>query len=293
MVNKKNLITLVLSIVLVSVLVSQIFRLYKENHRYKSALSHNIRIETEKQEYSRNLNNIKDIIKANCSVESTTDIIRKTMEFVHDNSLHLIDCEHRKYAFDISVDISVVVNKLLLEYNGQENKKPHLSCGPRSFVMREVLGCFGITSRLIQVYSDEYDNVQGHRILEVFNPQEKKWEIWDPDYRVTYVDRYTKKPVDIMALVFGDINRIVPKNGIVKGWEETATEHLRENYFKAFSLERFDQGIIEGTMNTTIIVNRAKFNIDKIFSDGLTFEEWAVRHYQHPRLIAFPCDTKI
>ncbi len=289
MVNKKNLITLVLNIVLVSILVSQVFRLYKENHRYKSALSHNIRIETEKQEYSRNLNKIKNIVKASCIGESATDIIRQTMEFVHDNSLHLIDSEHRKYAFDIPV----VIKKLLLTYHGQESEKPHLSCGPRSFVMREVLGCFGITSRLVQIFSDEYDNVQGHRILEVFNPQEKKWEVWDPDYRVIYVDRYTKKPVDIMALVFGDINRIVPKNGIVKGWEETATEHLRENYFKAFSLERFDQGIIEGTMNTTIIVNRAKFNVNKIFSAGLTFEEWAVRHYQHPRLIAFPYNTKM
>ena len=231
MVNKKNLITLVLNIVLVSILVLQIFRLYKENHRYKSALSHNIRIETEKQEYSRNLNKIKDIIKASSGSISVTDIAKAAMEFVHDNSSHLIDDEHRRYAFNIPI----VVKKLLLTYYGQENEKPHLSCGPRSFVMREVLGCFGITSRLVQIFSDEYDHAKGHRLLEVFNQDEKEWEVWDPDYRVIYVDRYTKKPVDIMALVFGDINRIVPKNGIVKGWAETGTEDLREKYFEAFT----------------------------------------------------------
>lgn len=284
MVNKKYLIAFVLNIVLIGILVLQIFRLCKENYIYKRALSENIRIETEKREYSRNLNEIKNIIKENCSVESPTEIIRHTMQFVHDNSVHLVDSERKKY----SIDIPLVIKQLLLAYTGQQNKRPQLSCGSHSFVMREVLNRFGIKSRLIQIFSDEYGNVRGHRMLEVFNPQEKKWEIWDPYYRVTYVDQYSKKRMDIVTLVFGDLDRIVPKNGVVKGWARTGTEDLRESYFEAFSLERFDKGIIEGTMNTTIIFNRTKFNINKIFSDGLTFQQWAVRHYQHPRFIVFP-----
>ncbi|MBW2034247.1 MAG: hypothetical protein JRI94_11790 [Deltaproteobacteria bacterium] len=283
--SPKNGVLVGLAIAFVLISLFQIFRLNKELQENEKLLFNLARPKNEKLKYLKHLDEIKNIIKANCSVESTTDIIRKTMEFVHDNSLHLIDSEHRKYAFDISV----VVNKLLLTYSGQENEKPHLSCGPRSYVMREILTRFGITSRLIQVYSDEYDNVQGHRILEVFNLQEKKWEIWDPDYRVIYVDRYTKKPVGIMDLVFGDMSKIVPRNGFVEGWKETGTEHLRTDYFKAFILESYSHGMI----NSTIIINKAKFNINKIFSDGLMFEEWAVRHYQHPRLIAFPYNTKM
>jgi hypothetical protein len=284
MANKKNVIAFMVVIALVGILVLQIFRLYKENYIYRGAVSQKIRIETEKQEYLRNLDKIKDIIKASSGGISVTDITKAAMEFVHDNSSHLIDDEHRRYAFNIPI----VVKKLLMTYHGKKNEKPHLSCGPRSFVMREVLDRFGITSRLVQVFSDEYYHVKGHRLLEVFNRDRKEWEVWDPDYRVTYFDRYSKKPVDIMCIVFGDINRIVPKNGNVKGWEETDTEHLRKNYFKAFSLERFDQGLIEGTMNTTIVVNRAKFKINKVFSGGLTFEQWAIKHYQHPRFIVFP-----
>ncbi len=282
--SPKNGVLVGLAIAFVLISLFQIFRLNKELQENEKLLFNLARTKNEKLKYLKHLNKIKDIIKASSASISVTDIAKVAMEFVHDNSLHLIDSEHRKYAFNIPI----VVNKLLLTYSGQENEKPHLSCGPSSYVMREILTRFGIISRLIQVYSDEYDNVQGHRILEVFNPQEKKWEIWDPDYRVTYVDRYSKKPVGIMDLVFGDMSKIVPRNGFVEGWKETGTERLRTDYFKAFILESYTHGMI----NSTIIINKAKFNVNKIFSDGLTFEEWAVRHYQHPRFIVFPYNTE-
>ena len=283
--SPKNVLLFGLAIAFVLVSLVQIFRLNREFQENKKLLSAYTKSESEKRKYLSQLDELKNIIKANCSSESPAEIIRQTMEFVHDNSSHPTDGENGKCA----IDIPVVVQQLLLVSSGQRNPKPHLSCGSRSFVMRELLGRFGITSRLVQIFSDAYDHVRGHRLLEIFNRDKKEWEVWDPDYRVTYIDRYKKMPVDITALVFGDIERIVPKNGFVTGWTETGTEVLRENYFKAFSLERFDRGIIEGTMNTTIIVNRERFKFNKVFSDGLTFEQWAIRHYQYPRFLVFPC----
>jgi len=282
--SPKNVILFGLAIAFVLVSLVQIFRLNREFQEKKKWLSAYTKSESEKRKYLSQLDELKNIIKANCSAESPAEIIRQTMEFVHDNSSHPTDGENSKCA----IDIPVVIQQLLLVSSGQRNVKPHLSCGSRSFVMREVLGRFGITSRLVQVFSDDYEHVSGHRLLEVFNREKKKWEVWDPDYRVTYVDKFSKQPVGIMNIVFGVIENIVPKNGSVEGWKETGTQELRENYFKAFSLERFDRGIIEGTMNTTIIVNRERFNFNKVFSDGLTFEQWAIRHYQYPRFLVFP-----
>ena len=200
------------------------------------------------------------------------------MEFVHNNSLHLIDEEYRKYAFNVPF----VINKLLLSSSGSENEKPHLSCGSRSYAMQAILNELGIFSRLVQIYSDEYENVRGHRLLEVFNPETQAWEACDPDFRVTFVDSFTGRSVDIITPIFGDKNNIIPRDGSIEGWRESKTEHLKKNYFKAVLFE-------SNTMiNSIIVVNQSTFDLDKKFSDGLTFREWAIKHYKHPRFVFLP-----
>lgn len=235
-------------------------------------------ISSKNQVYMGMVDKIKDEIlnRLQGSSQSPTAIIRATMEYVHNNSLHLIDDEHKRYAFNIPY----VLNKMYLASFGDIKEKPHLSCGPRAYAMRVILSRFNIYSRLVQVYSDEYETHEGHRLLEVYNPDSQSWEVWDPDYGVTYVDRETKNPVDILTLVFSDKNNFIPIGISNEGWKITKTERLKNNYFKAVLFEK-DSGMT----NALIIVNESLFDMDKVFSSGLTFEEWAKKYYAYPRII--------
>jgi len=233
---------------------------------------------SEQQQYVLRLDEIKEIILKNNT--TATEVIRSAMEFVHNNSMHLEDEEHREYAFNLPV----VIPKLILAYRGQEDEKPHLTCGPRAYAMKEILSRFGIYARLIQVYSDHAERVLSHRFLEVFNPETESYEVWDPTYSVTYFERGSNKRVDIMTLIFGDKNMAVPRVGDIIGWEETKTKDLRDYFFEAVLFEHFRYGMV----NCTIIVNRNKFDMDKKFSDGLTFKEWAFKYYEFPRIIVLP-----
>lgn len=235
-------------------------------------------VNSKNQVYMNMADKIKDEIANSLqgSSRSPTAIIKATMEYVHNNSLHLIDDEHKRYAFNIPY----VLNKMYLASAGDIKEKPHLSCGPRSYAMRAVLSRFKIYSRLVQVYSDEYETHEGHRLLEVYNLDSQSWEVWDPDYGVTYVDRKTQKPVDILTLVFSDKNKFIPIGISNEGWKTTKTERLKNNYFKAVLFEK-DSGMT----NSVIIVNESLFDMDKVFSSGLTFEEWAKKYYAYPRII--------
>ncbi len=295
MLNKINIFLVILLAGFIIFAVFKIFRITEESQNNKklsknhqalpsdkkqhlSRLDKKINEITEKQEYLNKLDKIKEIIIDDST--SPTEVIRLTMEFVHNNSLHIIDEEHRKYAFNMPF----VMNKLLFAYQGHDSEKPHLSCGPRSYAMRAILAHLSITSRPIQVYSDNSQEVQGHYMLEVFNPETESWEVWDPHFRVTYINSDSKRRLDIMTIIFGDKNKVVPQDRAIIGWKETKTEHLKEHYFEAVLFENF----IYGQLNSIIIINRHKFDLGKTFSDGLTFKEWAIKYYKHPRFIILP-----
>jgi hypothetical protein len=290
MINRRNIFLAILTVAFVIVALFQIFRLAEENNKHKELLNNSQGLALEKKQYLNNLDKSKQIIDDDRA--TPTEIIRRTMEFVHNNSVHLIDEEHRKYAFDMPLVLNklmpLVINKLLLAYQGHDSEKPHLSCGPRSYAMREILIRFGIISRLVQVFSDDYQQLKGHRLLEVFNPETESWEVWDPDFRVTFIDPDSKRRLDIMEIVFGDKEKVVPQDGAIMGWEETKTTHLREHYFEAVLFE----GINIGIPNSILIINRHEFNLGKMLSDGLTLKEWMFKHYLHPRFITLPYDQE-
>lgn len=278
--RKQRLLTLI-SLFFVGVCLFQIYRLADINSKYRSRLAAVEKSQRTKQEYMKNLDRMRDVIQKNASKGNATGIIRAVMEFVHDNSLHLVDDEHGAYAFN---DV-LVTKKLLLASQGHVDEKPHLSCGPRSCLMRDLLARLGIAARTIQLFSDAHEDVQGHRLLEVFNPETQIWELWDPDYRVTYVHALTKKSLDTMDILLGDLETVVPKDDKIEGWKETRTERLREdNYFGAVIFE----GPGRHMVNSVGVINQEKFDIHKTFSDGLTFKDWTRKHYRDARLILLP-----
>lgn len=274
----------ILSVICFSYLFLSLFQIISLSNKVAAYHAKNDHNDTLRAAYL----DVKSKVKADISDKlqdqprSSYDIIQATMKYVHENSLHLIDDEHKKYAFDIPV----VLYKLFLASSGNTAEKPHLSCGPRSLAMMTILREFNIYSRLVQVYSDVSDTVEAHRLLEVLNPATQTWETWDPDYGVRYVDRENGTPVDIMTLVFSNRDNIIPIGLSAKGWVNTKTKHLKDNYFKAILFEvELEDGMGDADI---IVINRSTFNMSKVFSSGYTFREWTKKVYGNPRLILLP-----
>lgn len=113
---------------------------------------------------------------------SMHDRISAIRNWVNTNSVHLIDDEHDSYAFHVPTAI-----KKLNEFNDGTGSRPHLSCGPRAYAMKEILDAMGIESRIIDLFViRENGRPDSHTLIEVFNTETCKWELQDPDFNVAY-----------------------------------------------------------------------------------------------------------
>ena len=269
MMKKQNLLIMVLGIMaLVSV------------KNYKLEEVKQLSKDMESKQFMNDLNRAKQLILSSTPSRSFKDLVMATMEFVHNNSLHKVDSDWEQNAFNIPL----VIQKLISASSGANLEKPHLSCGPRAYAMRMILDQLGITSRLIGLSSDNFETIEGHRLLEVYNQNTGQWETWDPDFGVTYIDKVTNNSVDIMRLIRGNLDEIVPTNRTTTGWKETNTQHLKDGYFEMALFENFTTGM----KNSVIIVNTKRFDTNKVFKDNLNVYQWSRQNYGHPRLIKIP-----
>jgi hypothetical protein len=201
---------------------------------------------------------------------------RCARQFVFANSLHRTDDEHKSYAWD-----TPVVLRMLENHYRTRQHPPHLSCGPRSLALKAVLDALAIESRVVQVFSDDYDDVKSHTFLEVHDDQAKRWVIHDPDYDITYVDTRTGQPVPLMRLILGDLQSVVPESGRGRGWELNGTSHLKTHYFEAarYRCSQNDSDII--------MVNADRFSMQKRFPGNgqITFAEFSAKNYLRPAFL--------
>jgi len=277
--TKPNLLIVIFGL-LALVSVVQVVRLSTEVSSYKLKEAEQLVKHAETNIFLNDLQKASTSILNSAASRSFNDLVMGTLEFVHNNSLHKIDDEWKKDAFNIPL----VIRKLVSASAGKEDDKPHLSCGPRAYAMRMILQQLGITSRLIGLSSDDFDTIQGHRLLEVYNQDRGIWETWDPDFGVTYVDKSTQKSVDIMQLVNGNLDNIIPMNRTTSGWKETKTQHLKDSYFEMALFESFTNGMT----NSIIVINTTRFDTGKVFKDKLNVYQWARQNYGHPRIIELP-----
>lgn len=111
--------------------------------------------------------------------------------WVNTNSIHLIDAEHDSYAFNVPQ----VLAKLNAHAQNR-GKKPHLSCGPRAYVMKAILDAMNIQNRIIDLFglTETGENslkVSPHTLIEVYEADTKKWALQDPDFNIAYANTVT------------------------------------------------------------------------------------------------------
>lgn len=187
----------------------------------------------------------------------------KIRNFVNSNSIHKSNSSPDHY----SKYRSRVNNKLYKSaFEGAD--KPELTCGSRAKALQDILNTKGFTNRLVQIYSDNFDSIQGHIFIEVL--QNGKWIIQDPDFNIAYKDKKSKEYASLQDLVFGDLSNYIPCNGNLCGWKENRVEHLRDHYFEAYKIE-----------NELLLYNKNKFSPDKFFPiNKMTFREYSIKNYK-------------
>jgi hypothetical protein len=198
---------------------------------------------------------------------------RFAREFVFSNSLHRIDSEHERYAWDTRAVLVMLHDHYLTREN-----PPHLSCGPRALALKAVLDALGIESRLVHIFTGDYEEIRSHTFLEVYDADSARWVIEDPGNDVTYVDAATNEPVSLMRLVLGGVPSVVPVSRRGRGWELNEIDYLQAHYFQAAKYDSSD-----GTPDV-VVVNTDRLSVTKRFpaNDNMTFVEFSRKSYQRP-----------
>jgi hypothetical protein len=199
--------------------------------------------------------------------------VRFAREFVFSNSLHRVDSEHQRYAWDTD---AVLV--MLLDHSRTLQNPPHLSCGPRALALKAVLDAMEIQSRRVHVFSGDYEEVRSHTFLGVYDEGLARWVIEDPDNDVTLVDAATDEPVSLLRAVLGDVQSVVPVSRRGCGWELNKIGCLQAHFFQA---AKYDSA---GGTADIIVINTDRFPVAKRFpaNGSMTFAEFSRKMYRNP-----------
>ena len=172
--------------------------------------------------YNKPLNAVARYFKAE-NYQSSLAMVSSIRNWVNSNSIHLIDDEHDSYAFHVPTAVRKAHHFWL---SGKD--RPHLSCGPRSYVMKEILNRLDIQSRVIDLFFiDENCVPDSHTLLEVFDCDTQRWHLEDPDFNVRYIDKISGEPISLYWAFgnpsqigyecdIGDIENIINLKGTVE-----------------------------------------------------------------------------
>jgi hypothetical protein len=181
--------------------------------------------------------------------------IRAIRNWVNINSKHLIGTEHDQYAFNLHQVLEML---WLHHHNGQ--KLPHLSCGPRSYAMKEILNLLNIKTRIIDVFQIWDASINAHTLIEVYCEELNCWLLQDPDFNVEYVlSAYPDKPLSSLEILRCDKSQVIyATNGFNVDNEVNCTNTINDC---------FDQCILyrnsyEGKKSTLLVTDKAILNIN-------------------------------
>ena len=143
--------------------------------------------------YSKALRGIQKHVQGQ-HFNTSLECIVYIRNWINTNSIHLIDSEHDKYAFDVPKTIAMMYECAI------GGKTPHLSCGPRAYAMKEVLRSMGMESRIIDIFElrgEPHSVVNAHTLIEVYDNTQSRWILQDPDFNVSYTNRVTRQPTSV------------------------------------------------------------------------------------------------
>ncbi len=100
----------------------------------------------------------------------------------------------------------------LEDYSSKSRRAPPpMECSYRARTLGRTLRVLGYQAHTI-VVTRGADNFNDHVIVEVLNPDTKKWEIQDPSFDVQYVAKKDKSVMSIKDLLTVDFDKMIPCN---------------------------------------------------------------------------------
>ena len=127
---------------------------------------------------------------------SPSEIVDRVHQFVQVNSL--VDLQ-KEYDADYGDAIELMFNYS----QGFSIERPSLLCDGRSTAMLTILRELGIESRLVFLYSPVPGYLAQHTVLEVFNPEQQRWQVHDLARDFYYVDMTSLERVSAARILFG------------------------------------------------------------------------------------------
>ena len=102
--------------------------------------------------------------------------------FINKNSIHKIDDEFYSYWHDMTETMSRIGAHVLTA----AAPSPHMECSSRSVVMYRILDRLNIRARIVVLRAAE-NVMDSHTMVEVLNPETRRWEIQDPDNNIYWI----------------------------------------------------------------------------------------------------------
>lgn len=190
------------------------------------------------------MDKIVALVKAQ-NFQTKTEQIDFVREFIYQNSQHGLDAESAQYRLELPVTLS-----MLWSFYQDHKNPPLLECSSRTVAMMSILDALGIRSRMINLFTSDYDTLRSHTFLEAYNPDNGHWEIQDPDYDVYYVYKTSSARVSTSQILLEPLDQFQPQSKF-PGQVATASQSILSHYFQAIVFHDEDGGINLGLVNTS------------------------------------------
>ena len=202
-------------------------------------------------------------IEDGASFHARIDAVR---DFVYSNSQHEVDDEFYSHWEDVPLMLRKVRDYAVSMPQKPEDA-PHLECSTRSTLIREVLHDMGIRTLSVSIYR-QTRGYPGHTFFEVYNPDDKRWEVQDADFNIFWQRNEDGKRASIHDLMARSIDAFTPcsfdgecgKGGIPA--RTTNRMFDLETRFGVASIIDKDAGY------RPLLVNTERFDLDKKIEVG-------------------------
>jgi hypothetical protein len=180
--------------------------------------------------------------------QTKTEQIDYVREFVYQNSQHGLDAESVKYRLELPVTL-----KMLWDYSQTHQNPPLLECSSRTVAMLYILDSLGIRSRMVNVFTSDFDTLRSHTFLEAYNPDSAHWEIQDPDYDIYYVYKDNSARVSTSQILLEPLDQFQVQSKF-PDQVDAARHSILPHYFQAVVFHDELGGIDMGIVNTSRFV---------------------------------------
>lgn len=183
------------------------------------------------------------------------EIVDAAREMIYKNTIHLPlgDNDQRTTS-----DQNVILQGIYKTIKG--GAPIATTCGPRARAMRSILERLDFETRIIHVFSDDYQSIQSHTFLEA--KINGAWQVHDPDFNIYYLksngDRANARDVlDGNATPVG-------------GWDTYGGNGITlHSYFEALMYDSRPDA-------SPMIINQGRFDVNKFFPENRqTFFEFS------------------